>query len=157
MIAWMLGAFASLPALAGLAVCLRRGPRRRQRLTGDQVAEPEVLANPERRENRHPTPDHQRPGRLPAAGRAAMASPAPGSADLVHGRLEKLVAWSGVQRTAPALPAAVDVAIRPPETGFGTAAKWRYRTGGQVRSGVSVSGRTVFAGSSDGNVHAVRA
>ena len=52
-----------------------------------------------------------------------MASPAPGSADLVHGRrLEKSVAWSGVQRTAPAVPPAVDVAIRPPETGFGTAA-----------------------------------
>jgi eukaryotic-like serine/threonine-protein kinase len=36
-------------------------------------------------------------------------------------------------------------------------AKWHYRTGGQVRAGVSVSGRTVFAGSSDGNVYAVRA
>ena len=52
-----------------------------------------------------------------------MASPAPGFADLVHGRRpEKLVAWSGVQRTAPAVPPAVDVAIMPSETGFGTAA-----------------------------------
>jgi hypothetical protein len=46
-----------------------------------------------------PTPDHQRPGRLPAPGTAAMASPAPGSADLVHRRrLEKSVSWSGRER-----------------------------------------------------------
>jgi hypothetical protein len=115
MIAWMLGAFAGSIALAGLAVCLRRGPRRHRRLTRAQIAGLEVLADLERRENwNHPTPDHQRPGRLPAPGTAAMASPAPGSADLVHGRqLEKSVAWSGVQRTAPAVPLAVDVAIRP--------------------------------------------
>ena len=47
----------------------------------------------------HPTPDHQRPGRLPAPGTAATASPAPGSADLVHRRqLEKSVSWSGRER-----------------------------------------------------------
>src|SRR5580693_10809936 len=46
-----------------------------------------------------PTPDQQRPGRLPAPGMAAMASPAPGSADLVRRRqLEKSVAWSGRER-----------------------------------------------------------
>ena len=43
-----------------------------------------------------PTPDSEHPGRLPAPGTAAMASPAPGSADLVHRRqLEKSVSWSG--------------------------------------------------------------
>jgi hypothetical protein len=31
-----------------------------------------------------PTPDQQRPRRLPTPGMAAMASPAPGPADLVH-------------------------------------------------------------------------
>jgi hypothetical protein len=42
-----------------------------------------------------PTPEHQRPGRLPAAA----ASPAPGPADLVHRRqLEKSVSWSGRER-----------------------------------------------------------
>jgi hypothetical protein len=42
----------------------------------------------------HPTPDH--PGRPPAPGTAATASPVPGSADLVHRRqLEKSVSWSG--------------------------------------------------------------
>jgi hypothetical protein len=46
----------------------------------------------------HPTPDHQRPGRLPAPGKAAMASPAPGSADLVRRQLEKSVSWSGPER-----------------------------------------------------------
>ena len=46
-----------------------------------------------------PTPDHQPPGRLPAPGTAAMASAAPGSADLVHRRqLEKSVSWSGRER-----------------------------------------------------------
>jgi hypothetical protein len=45
------------------------------------------------------TPDHQRPGRLPEPGTAATASPAPGSADLVHRRhLEKSVSWSGRER-----------------------------------------------------------
>jgi hypothetical protein len=45
------------------------------------------------------TPDQQRPGRLPAPGTAATASPAPGSADLVHKRqLEKSVSWSGRER-----------------------------------------------------------
>jgi hypothetical protein len=47
----------------------------------------------------HPTPDHQRPGRLPAPGTAATASSAPGSADLVHKRqLETSVSWSGRER-----------------------------------------------------------
>ena len=47
----------------------------------------------------HPTPDHQRPGRPPAPDMAATASPAPGSADLVHKRqLEKSVSWSGRER-----------------------------------------------------------
>ena len=46
-----------------------------------------------------PTPDSEHPGRLPAPGTAAMASPAPGSADLVHRRqLEKSVFWSGRER-----------------------------------------------------------
>jgi hypothetical protein len=46
-----------------------------------------------------PTPDHQRPGRRPAPGTAATASPASGSADLVHRRqLEKSVSWSGRER-----------------------------------------------------------
>jgi hypothetical protein len=43
-----------------------------------------------------PTPDQHPPDRLPAPGMAAMASPAPGSADLVNKRqLEKSVSWSG--------------------------------------------------------------
>jgi hypothetical protein len=46
-----------------------------------------------------PTPDHQRPGRLPAPGMAATASTGPGSADLLHKRqLEKSVSWSGRER-----------------------------------------------------------
>jgi hypothetical protein len=46
-----------------------------------------------------PTPDQQHPPRLPAPGSAAMASPAPGSADLVHRRqLDKSVSWSGRER-----------------------------------------------------------
>jgi hypothetical protein len=46
-----------------------------------------------------PKPDQQRPGRLPAPGTAAIASPTPGSADLVHKRqLEKSVSWSGRER-----------------------------------------------------------
>ena len=45
------------------------------------------------------TPDHQRPGRPPEPGTAAMASPAPGSADLVRGRqLEKSISWTGRER-----------------------------------------------------------
>ena len=47
----------------------------------------------------HPTPDHQRPARLPAPDTAATASPAPGSADHVHKhQLEKSVSWSGHER-----------------------------------------------------------
>lgn len=46
-----------------------------------------------------PAPDQQRPGRLPAPGMPAIASPAPGPADLVHRRqLEKSVSWSGRER-----------------------------------------------------------
>jgi hypothetical protein len=45
------------------------------------------------------TPDHQRPDRLPAPGTAAMANPAPGSADPIHRRqLEKSISWSGRER-----------------------------------------------------------
>jgi hypothetical protein len=45
----------------------------------------------------HPTPDQQRPGRLPAPEIAAMTSPGP--ADPVPGRqLEKSVSWSGRER-----------------------------------------------------------
>ena len=48
---------------------------------------------------KHPMPDHQRSGRLPAPDTAATASPAPGSADPVHRRqLEKSVSWSGRER-----------------------------------------------------------
>ncbi len=47
----------------------------------------------------HPTPDNEHPGRLPTPDTAAMASPAPGSAHLVHRRhLEKSVSWSGRER-----------------------------------------------------------
>lgn len=100
MVAWMLGAFASPMVLPGLEVRLRYGPRRHGRLTCDQIPELEVLAGLGWRENRNrPTLDHQRAGRLPAPGTAAMASPAPGPADLLHRRqLEKPVAWSGRER-----------------------------------------------------------
>jgi hypothetical protein len=47
----------------------------------------------------HPTPDNEHPGGLPASGMAAMASPAPGPADLVQRRqLERSVSWSGRER-----------------------------------------------------------
>jgi hypothetical protein len=47
----------------------------------------------------HPSPDHQRPGRPPPPDIAAMASPEPGPADLLHRRqLEKSVSWSGRER-----------------------------------------------------------
>jgi hypothetical protein len=46
-----------------------------------------------------PTPDQQRPDGQPAPGMPAIASPAPGPADLVHrGQLEKSVSWSGRER-----------------------------------------------------------
>jgi len=46
-----------------------------------------------------PPPDHDHPGHLPAPDRAATASPASGSADLVHRRhLERSVSWSGRER-----------------------------------------------------------
>jgi hypothetical protein len=45
------------------------------------------------------TPDNEHPGGLPPSDMAAMASPAPGPADLVHRRqLEKSVSWSGRER-----------------------------------------------------------
>lgn len=48
---------------------------------------------------KHSTPDPQRPGGPPAPDTAAMASPVPGSADLVPRRqLEKSVSWSGRER-----------------------------------------------------------
>ena len=47
----------------------------------------------------HATPDNEHPGGLPASGMAAMASPAPGPADLVHRRqLERSVSWSRHER-----------------------------------------------------------
>ena len=47
----------------------------------------------------HLTPDHQRPGRLPAPDIAATASPASGAAELLRGRqLEKSVSWSSRER-----------------------------------------------------------
>jgi hypothetical protein len=47
----------------------------------------------------HPTPEHQRPGRLPPPDITATANPAPGPADLRHRRkLEKSVSWSGRER-----------------------------------------------------------
>ena len=47
----------------------------------------------------HLTPDHQRPGRLPAPDIAATASPVPGPADLLHKRqLERSVSWSSHER-----------------------------------------------------------
>ena len=74
MVAWMLGVFAAPMVLAGFGVYLCRRPRRHRRLTCEQIA-----------------------GQAP--GTAAMASPAPGSADFVHRRqLEKSVAWSGRER-----------------------------------------------------------
>jgi hypothetical protein len=46
-----------------------------------------------------PTPDEHPDGRPAAPGMAAMASPAPGPADLVHRRqLEKSVTWSRRER-----------------------------------------------------------
>ena len=46
-----------------------------------------------------PPPDQQHSDRLPAAGVADTASPAPGLPDLVHKRqLERSVSWSGRER-----------------------------------------------------------
>jgi len=46
-----------------------------------------------------PPPDQQRPGGLPAAGKAATASPSPGLPGLAHKRqLERSVSWSGRER-----------------------------------------------------------
>ena len=51
MIAWILGFCAGPILLAGFAAYLCRGPRRLWRLTREQVAEVQVLADLERREN----------------------------------------------------------------------------------------------------------
>jgi hypothetical protein len=51
MIAWMLGFCAGSIVLAGFAAYLCRGPRRLWRLTREQVAEGQVLADLERHEN----------------------------------------------------------------------------------------------------------
>jgi hypothetical protein len=50
MIAWILALF-SVPLLAGFAVYLCRGPRQRHRLTGEQIAEWQVLAEIEKHED----------------------------------------------------------------------------------------------------------
>jgi hypothetical protein len=51
MVAWMLGFLAGPIVLAGFAIYLCRGPRRRRRLTREQITELQVLADLERREN----------------------------------------------------------------------------------------------------------
>jgi hypothetical protein len=51
MIAWILGFCAGPMVLAGFAGYLCRGPRRRWRLTREQIAEVQVLADLERHEN----------------------------------------------------------------------------------------------------------
>jgi hypothetical protein len=51
MIAWILAFFAGPVLLAGFAVYLCRGPRRHRRLTREQIAELQVLAEVERRED----------------------------------------------------------------------------------------------------------
>jgi hypothetical protein len=49
--------------------------------------------------SRNSSTDQQHPGDLPAPGTAAMASPAPDSAEPIHRRqLEKSVSWSGSER-----------------------------------------------------------
>jgi len=51
MIAWILAFLAGPMVLAGFAVYLCRGPRRRRRLTCEQIAELEVLADLQSRGN----------------------------------------------------------------------------------------------------------
>jgi hypothetical protein len=51
MVAWMLVFLAGPIALAGFAVYLCRGPRRRRGLTRAQIAELQVLADLERHED----------------------------------------------------------------------------------------------------------
>ena len=87
MAAWMLRVFAAPVVRGGFGIYRCRGPRWRRRLTRAQIAESQVPADPEGREdwNRR-TPDHQRPGRRPAPGTAAIASPVPGSADVARRR-----------------------------------------------------------------------
>ena len=47
----------------------------------------------------HRSRNHAGPDRRPETGAAAMTSPVPGSADLVHRRhLEKTVSWTGRER-----------------------------------------------------------
>ena len=50
MIAWM-AALSTSPLLAGFAVYLCRGPRQRRRLTSEQIAEWQVLAEIEKHED----------------------------------------------------------------------------------------------------------
>ena len=42
--------------------------------------------------------NRQDPARLPETGAAAEPGPAPGSADLTHRQVEKLVSWTGRER-----------------------------------------------------------
>jgi len=51
MITWILVLLAGPALLAGFAVYLCRGPRRRHRLTSGQIAEWQILADIERRED----------------------------------------------------------------------------------------------------------
>jgi len=51
MIAWILGFCAGPIVLAGFAAYLCRGPRRLRRLTREQIAEVQILADLERHEN----------------------------------------------------------------------------------------------------------
>jgi len=51
MLAWILGFLLGPAQLAGLAVYLCRGPRRHRRLTRGQIAELQVLADVEMRED----------------------------------------------------------------------------------------------------------
>ena len=49
----------------------------------------------------HPTQhshNRQNPGRRPDTGAAAMTGPTPGSADLTHRQVEKMVSWTGRER-----------------------------------------------------------
>jgi hypothetical protein len=104
MIAWMLGAFAGPPALAGLAVCLCRRRRRHRRLTRDQIAESELLTDLERRENwNHPTPGHQRPGRLPRPLVRAALLALLGLVSLIVSPVDRRPVLAGRKRSALAL------------------------------------------------------
>ena len=51
MIGWVAGLIAGPVVLAGFAVYVCRGPRRHRRLTREQIAELEILADVERRDD----------------------------------------------------------------------------------------------------------